>query len=159
MRHDHVRRVAAVDEDAEAAHGAAQIVVAAQACRAIAAADPRIGEHALPDLDAFGIGPDGDHLADILVAERYRQLHAAVGDAQFLAAAEIEIAVGKMQVAVADAGGQHLEQHFGALGLRRRRLAERHRFAAGTDLEHTHIVPSRPCSCFGREHISQTKAE
>ena len=79
-------------------------------------------QHAVADLDALGVGPDRDHLADILVAERHRQLHAAVVQAQLLAAAEIEIAVGQMQIAVADAGGQHLQQHLGARRLRRRRL-------------------------------------
>ena len=58
------------------------------------------------DLDALGVGADRHHFADVLVPERHRQLHAAVLQAHALAAAEIEIAVGEMQVAVADAGGQ-----------------------------------------------------
>ena len=73
-----------------------------------------------PILTPCACGPDRHHLADVLVAERHRQLHAAIGEAHALAAAEIEIAVGEMQVAVADAGGQHLQQHLGAGRLGRR---------------------------------------
>ena len=69
------------------------------------------------DLDALGVRPDRHHFADVFVAERDRQLHAAVLQAHALAAAEVEIAVGEMQVAVADAGRQHLEQHLRALRL------------------------------------------
>ena len=69
---------------------------------------------AVADLDALRLRPDRHHLADVLVAERHRQLHAAVVQAQALAAAEIEIAVGQMQIAVADAGRQHLQQDLGA---------------------------------------------
>ena len=93
-----------------------------------------------PTLTPLASRPDGDHLADVLVAERYRQLHAALFHAQAVAAAEIEIAVGQMQVAVADAGGQNLQQDFGALRLRRRLLVEPQRLAADADLEHAHVV-------------------
>ena len=74
-------------------------------------------QHARADLDAFGVRAGRDHLADILVAERHRQLHAAVGEAHPLAAAEVEPAVRQMQIAVADAGGQNFQQNFAALRL------------------------------------------
>ena len=70
------------------------------------------------DLDALGIRTDRHHLADILVAERDRQLHAAIGKAQLLAAAEIEPAVRQMKIAVADAGSEHFQQDLAALRLR-----------------------------------------
>jgi hypothetical protein len=98
-------------------------------------------QHAGADFDSLGLRSDCDHLADVLVAERHRQLHAAVFQAHALAAAEIEIAVGQMQVAVADAGGQHLEQHLGAGRLRRRIFVALKRLAAGADLEAAHDTP------------------
>ena len=138
MRHHHEVGIAAVGKHAEAAHGAAQILVAAQADRAGAATDPWVGKQHVAYLDALGVGPDRHHFADVLVAERHRQLHAAVLQAHALAAAEIEIAVGKMQVAVADAGGEHLQQDLRAGRLRRRRLVALERLAADADLEHAH---------------------
>ncbi len=116
----------------------AEIVLVALARRASAAANPRIRQHALSDLDALGLGADSHHLADVLVPERHRQLHAAVLQAHPLAAAKIEIAVGEVQIAVADAGGENLQQDLGAGRLRRRRLVALERLAADADLEHAH---------------------
>ncbi len=138
MRQHQIIGIAAVGEHAEALHGAAEILLAALADRAVAAADPGMRQPAVADLDALRVGPDRHHLADVLVAERHRQLHAAVFEAHALAAAEIEIAVGQMQVAVADAGGQHLQQHLGAGGLGRRIFVALKRLAAGADLEAAH---------------------
>ncbi len=58
--------------------------------------------------------------------------------AQPLAAAEIEIAVCQMQVAVADAGRQNLQQHLAAGRLWRGLFVELQRLAANADLEHAH---------------------
>jgi hypothetical protein len=103
----------------EHASGAAEIFVATPADRAGAAADPGVRQPAVADFRTLSLRPDRHHLADILVAERDRQLHAAIFQAHPLAATEIEIAVGQMQVAVADAGCQNFEQHLTALRLRR----------------------------------------
>ena len=73
---------------------------------------------AIADLDALGIRTDGHHLADILVTKRDRQLHAAIGKAHFLAAAEIEPAFRQMKIAVADAGRENFQQDLAALRLR-----------------------------------------
>ena len=43
------------------------------------------------------------------MTKRYRQLHAAIGETEALAAAEIEPAVGEMQVAVANTRRERLE--------------------------------------------------
>src|SRR6185295_12243940 len=65
-------------------------------------------------------------------------LHAAVLQAHALAAAEIEPAVGEMQIAVADAGGDDLQQHLGAGGRGRGIFVALKRLAADADLEATH---------------------
>src|SRR5690606_31632436 len=114
--------------------------LAALAGTAGAATDPGMNEPAVSGLDAFRIGTDRHHLADILMPERHRPLHAAILPTEALAAAEIEPAIRQVEIAMADAGGQHLEQHFGALGLRRRLLIELQRLAADAYLEHTHVV-------------------
>ena len=58
MRHDHVVGIAAIAEHAEAAHRAAQIVLAAQAGAARAAADPRVAPAcAAPILTPLASGP------------------------------------------------------------------------------------------------------
>ena len=76
------------------------------------------------------------------MAERDWQLHAALDDAQLLAAAEVEVAVGQMQVAVADAGGEHLQQHLGAGRLGRGMLRHLQWRTALADLEASHGSPT-----------------
>jgi hypothetical protein len=93
---------------------------------------------AVANLDALGVRAESHHLADILVAQRHRQFHAAVGKAHALTATEIKIAVREMQIAVADPGGQNLQQHFTAGWLRRGLLIELQRLPANADLEHSH---------------------
>jgi hypothetical protein len=61
------------------------------------------------------------HLADVLVPHGERQLDAAVGQHQLLAAADLVIAVPDVQVGMAHAGREHLQQHLRALRLRRSR--------------------------------------
>ena len=94
---------------------------------------------ALADLDPAGIGSARNDLADGLVSHGQRQLDAAVGDGETLAAAEIEIAVGNVQIAVAHAGGQHLEQHLAAGGRRGRVFGSQQRRAAFANLEASHL--------------------
>src|SRR5579872_6936929 len=141
MRHHDVIGIAAIGKDAEAFHGAAEILLAAPARPARTAADPRIRNHARADRHAFGVRSNRHHLADILMPERQRQLHAAVGEAEPFAAAEIEPTVGEMQVAVADARRQHFEQHFAAGRLRHRLLFGLQRLAADAELKHAHRSP------------------
>ena len=138
MRHHQVIGVAAVRKDAEAAHGPAEIFLAALARTAGSASDPRMRQHARADLDPFRVGTDRHHLADILVAERHRQLHATVGQAQPLAAAKIKITIRQMQIAMADAGRQNLQQDLAARRLWRGLLVELQRLTANADLEHSH---------------------
>jgi len=66
-------------------------------------------KHARTDLDALRIRSGRHDLADILVPERHRQRHAAVGETEALAAAKIEPAIGEMQIAVADSRREHFE--------------------------------------------------
>src|SRR6185312_9194913 len=88
-----VRGIAAVRKDAEVVRLEAEIFLAAQADLALAATHPRIDESYIADLDALGVRTDGDHFADILVTHGQRQLDAAVGEDQLLAAADLVIAV------------------------------------------------------------------
>ena len=97
-----------------------------------------IDQPAVADLDAARVWTDGHHFTDVLMAERHRQLHAAVFETHALSAAEVEIAVGQVQIAVTDAGGQHLQQHFRAGWLGRRIFVALKRLAAGADLEAAH---------------------
>ena len=97
------------------------------------------GQPASPTLTPLASGPKATHLADILVAKRHRQLHATIRQAHPLAAAQIEPAVGEMQIAVANAGCQDLQQHFAAVRLRRGLLVELQRLAADANLEHAHF--------------------
>ena len=138
VRHHHKIGVAAVGKHAEAAHGAAQILIAAQANRAGAATDPRVGQQHLANFNALDLGSDGHHFANVFVPERHRQIHAAILQTHPLAAAKIEIAVGEVQVAVADPGGEDLQEHLGAGRLRRRLLVALERLTANADLEHAH---------------------
>src|SRR5260370_24664539 len=110
MRHYHIIGVATIGEHSEAFHRAAEILLAAPAGAAGAAADPRMRKHARTDLDALRVRSSRHHLADILLPERHRQFHAAVGEIPALPSAKIEPAIGEMQVAVADARRQHLYQ-------------------------------------------------
>src|SRR6516164_2064441 len=143
MRHQYVIGIAAVGKYAEAFHGAAEILLAAPAGSAIAAAVPRIGEHARADAHALSIRSNRHDLADILMAERHRQLHATVGETEPLAAAEIEPAIGEMKIAMADASRERFEQHLVAGRLWRRLLAGSQRLAADAELKHAHGSPFR----------------
>ena len=143
MRHHQVVGIAAVREHAETAHGAAEILVSALARAASPATDPRMRQPAVADLDALRVGADRHHLADILVTEGHRQFHAAIREAHLFAAAQIEPAVGQMQITVADAGCQNLQQDFAAGRLGRWLFVELERLAANADLEHAHWTFSR----------------
>ena len=149
MRHHQEVGIAAIRKHAEAAHGAAKIFIAPLARLAGPAADPWMGKPPVAHLDAFRVGTEGDHLADVLVAERHRQLHAAVGEAHLLAAAEIEIPVRQMQIAVTDAGRQNFQQNFAAGRFRRGLFVELQRLATNADLEHAHWTLSRIFSFAG----------
>ena len=85
---------------------------------------------AIADLDADSVGADGDDLADILVSHGQRQFDAAIAELQPLAAAQIVIAVPDVQIAVADAGGDYLEQDLGPGRLRSGPLHQPQRRAA-----------------------------
>ena len=102
-----------------------------------AAAYPR-SRPPVADPDALRLRLDRHHLADALVPHGERQLDAALRDGEPLAAAEVEIAVRNVQVAVTDAGGQHLHQHLGAGRRGGRLLGELQRRAALADLEASH---------------------
>ena len=132
MRHHAFFGVTAGTEDTERGRLRAIVLLVAQADVACAAAEPRIDQKRLADL-AVGdrcIGALRDEPAENLVSHDHRRGHAAIGETQALAAAEIVVAVLNMQIAVADAAARDIDHHFRAGGLRiglfdrRDRLAE-----------------------------------
>jgi hypothetical protein len=96
---------------------------------------------------------EGHHFADILVPERHRQFHAAIGKAHSFASAEIKPTIGKMQIAVANTRRQNLQQNFAAFGLRRRPLVALQRLTTNADLEHPHLISSRVSLVVARLNI------
>ena len=115
--------------NAERTRRVAQMLVAGLAQRTLAAADPR--KHDAPG--AFGditrFRSDRNDGTGDLVTERARRRDDAC-QVELVSAAEVEIAVGEVHVAVADAATIDFEEHFAALWLRRvparfdQRLAE-----------------------------------
>src|ERR1700683_84980 len=134
VRHQEVVGVAAGTENADAERRAAQLLAAALADFALSAPQPGMHKPAVANLDAGRVRADGDNLADILVPHGQRQLHAAVAEFELLAAAQVVIAVPNMQVAVADAGRDHLEQDLTSRRLRGRPFHQPQRRAALTNV-------------------------
>src|SRR5207248_6066450 len=85
----------------------------------LAAADPRVNQARLPDLDPPGSGSQRFDDAQRLVPQGERRNTATLLDVKALAAAEVEKAFPDVEVGVADAGARHAHEHFAALGLRR----------------------------------------
>ena len=103
VRHDDMRAIAAGDPGAEGARPQAQQFLALLAHRALAAADPGIGNHLVADFDARGSRAERSDLAGDLMPHRERQMHATGFERELLAVAEIEMPVPDVDVAVADA--------------------------------------------------------
>ena len=117
VRHDDVRTVAAGAPRAEGARVEAQQFLALPAHRAFAATDPWVGHHLVADLDAGGLRSERRDLARDLVPHREGQVHAARFERDLLLAAQIEVPVPDVHVAVADARRLDAQQHLLALGL------------------------------------------
>src|SRR4249920_82754 len=103
MRNHQIVGVTAVGKNTQAAHGTAQIFLAALTWAAGAAADPRMRKPTIADFDALDVRTEGDDLANVFVTERDRKFHAAIRKAHPLAATQIEPAIGEVQIAVANA--------------------------------------------------------
>jgi hypothetical protein len=108
-------------------------------------------EHPVTDFDSLGLRTKRDHFADILVTESNGQFHAAVGKTQALATPKVEITFRQVDIAMADAGCQNLQQDFANGRLRRWLFVELQGLAANTDLEHTHRTLSRFFFVLGRQ--------
>ena len=139
MRREQVCRIAALREHADVLWLEAQVLFAAPADLAFAAAHPRIDEAHVANRDAGRIGADGHDLADVLVPHRKRQLDAAVGESQLLAAADFVVAIPDMEIGMADAGGQYLEKHLRALRRGGVLFSPSQRRAAFANLEAVHF--------------------
>src|SRR5512145_2831207 len=106
--------VAARPLNADHAGRRAIVIETFVAARAITAARPRINKALCADRRRQCIGSRRDDSAERLVAERYRRMHAAIAHVQALAAAENEIAVANMGVAVAHAAVLEFDEHLRA---------------------------------------------
>ena len=136
VRHDHMIAIAAVREHAEKLWFAAKLPLTCLADIAFAATDPRKHQPCVADLHIFDVRSDRHDLADNLMAHGQRQLDAAIQQVHaLLASAHLIEAVPDVQVAVADAGGFDLEQHFAARRLRRGALHALQRRAALADIK------------------------
>ena len=140
VRHQDLLGIAAMAMHAEKARGRTEILVAGQADRAFAAADPGVDQPDIADRDSGGVGPQGHDLADRLMAHGERQPDAAVLERQALAGAQIVAALPDMQIAVADSGRAHLEQHLGPGGRDRRIIMGRQWLTEFLDLVAPHCV-------------------
>ena len=95
-------------------------------------------QHAVADLDALRLGPTATTSPAFSWPSVTGSFMPRSSNLQALAAAQIEIAVREMQVAVADAGGQHFEQHLRTVGLGSRPLLQLQRRAALADMKLMH---------------------
>jgi hypothetical protein len=139
VRHDDMRAVATGDACAERARAQAQQLLTLLADRAFAASDPRIRHDLVADFDAGRVRPERDDLAGDLVPHRERQVHAARLERDLLTAAEIEMPVPDMHVAVADAGSLHPQQHLVAFRFRIGVVPRFQRLPPFDDLHRTHL--------------------
>ena len=144
VRHQQVIGIAAGTEHPDAEWGAAHLFFAGPADGAFAAAEPGMHQPAVADLHALGVRADRDHFADIFVAHGQRELHAAIGQLQPLATAQVVITLPDMQIAMTNAGRQDLQQDLAAGRLRRRAFHELQRRAAFADVKafHRNILPN-----------------
>ena len=118
MRHQHMVGKAAIAVHAEGARRQAQLFAAVLAGPASGAADPRVHDAPVAHCDANDIRANGRDRAGDLVAEHTRQGDAAA-QVEFVAVAEIEVAVMQMKVAVTHAAAADPHDDFIADGLRR----------------------------------------
>src|SRR6266850_4696359 len=120
MRNQQMVGIAAGALDADPAWRHAVIVHALQAARALAAADPRAHQAVLADLRILRVRPGRYPGAVGLMAQRHRRMHPAIAHVETLSAAEVEIALADVHVAVAHAAILQLQQHLGPGRLGRR---------------------------------------
>ena len=139
VRHQDVRGVAAVDRDAERARRVAQMLVAACAHGARAAADPRIDGVAYAGCDALGVGASRlDGAGDLVPKGEGEGAEAA--HVELLLAAQGEIAVLQVQIGVAHAAMGDAQQHLAAPGLGRLGLGGLERLAVLDQRLPAHVV-------------------
>src|SRR5215467_10779083 len=112
VRHYDVRAVAAGAPSAEGSRIEAEQFLALPAHCAFPAADPRVGNHLVTDLDARGLRSERHNLACDFVSHRERQVHAARFKRDGSLPAQIEVPVPNVDVAMADPGRLDAQQHF-----------------------------------------------
>ena len=128
----------------------AKLFVAARTNRAGPTTDPWINQPLIADADTARLTTNRNHAPHILMAECERQLQAAVGEPHHLAAADIIHAFPEMDVAMANSGCGHLQQHFGSRRLRGGLLSQLKGRTAFADLVGFHSCASSPVSRFRR---------
>src|SRR5215469_13647549 len=111
VRHDDVCAVAAGPSGAEGARVEAEQFLALPAHRTFPAADPRVCHDLISNLDAGGSRPERCHLASDFVSHCEREVHAARFQRDLPLAAQIEVAIPDMDVAMAYPGRLNAQQH------------------------------------------------
>ena len=115
MGYDHVIPKAPGLLDSKIFRSQAELLIAAAAGGAGAAANPRIGHAQIPEGRSLGVRAQGDDFADDLVAES----HALPGHGQGLAAPKVENPIVQVHIGMADAAGDGAQEDFRALRFRR----------------------------------------
>ena len=142
FRHDDVRRIAAGAPCPQGARVEAEQLFTLPAHRAFATADPRVGHDLVADLDPGRLRPKGHNLARDLVPHRERQVHAAGFERNLPVAAEIEVSVPDVHIAVAYTRRLDAQQHLLALGLGVGIVPRLQRLSPFDDLHRSHAEPS-----------------
>src|SRR4029077_5027327 len=101
MRHDDMRAVAAGTPCTEGARSEAKQLLALLADCTFAAADPRVGDDLVSNLDAGRARAERRDFAGNLVAHREGQMHATRLQRDLLPVTEIEMPVPDMHIAMA----------------------------------------------------------
>ena len=142
--HQHVLAEAAIGFGAQAALGFAIGVAQVLAGLADAAAYPGVDQHLATRPGGVHVGAHLGHAARDFMAQGHGNLGAILRGGQAFVAAQVEIAVAQMDVAVAQPGRLHLDQHLLALGHRLRHLARLQGLAPIHNLIALHGVCKNP---------------
>src|SRR5215467_7151741 len=155
MRNDKMIGVTAAALDADHSRDHTKVIQSFAAARTRAATRPRIHETVFSDGRIGGVRSGCDDRSVRLVAERRGQAHAAPGHQQTLAAAQLEVALPDMHVAVTHPAVFEPQQYLRTLWLGYFALQLLKRFAPFGDVVAQHVMHKglRTCANF-REVIA-----
>src|SRR5215471_5710933 len=140
MRNDKMIGVTAAALDADHSRGHTKVIQSFAAARARAATRPRIHETVFSDGRIGGVRSGCDDRSVRLVAERRGQAHSALGHQQTLAAAQLEVTLPDVHVAVTHSAVFEPQQYLRTLWLGNLALRFLKRFAPFDDVVAQHLV-------------------